>query len=363
MLDADEARRHLATLASRPRPASGGEERQARQYCARLLSGYGFSVTEEPFEYSTAPGRLATPLAGAASIVVLAIAGHLAGRGRAATALAVLVLGGAGLAVVASWTARRGVLALPLARAAAVNLSATRGAPTLWLVAHLDSKSQPVPILVRALGVMASIALWSVALLLVALQLVHGADLLWAWPWIAGAGVVAGLPVAASVVRSRSPGALDNASGVAAVLLLAHALAAHRPLGVLLTSAEELGLAGARAWVRGRAPATAINFDGLDDGGRLRYTFTGRRPKRLLSVLLRAAREAGVPASAGRLFPGVLLDGVALADAGWQVATVSQGSLRTVARIHTPRDDVTRLNGVGIARAAAVVLRALEELT
>src|SRR3712207_8398281 len=50
-----------------------------------------------------------------------------------------------------------------------------------------------------------------------------------------------------------------------------------------LFRSEELGLAGARAWVREQAPATAINFDGLDDVGRLRYTFIRRRPERLLS--------------------------------------------------------------------------------
>ena len=46
---------------------------------------------------------------------------------------------------------------IPAERRRGVNLVAIRGpeAPTLWLMAHLDSKSQPVPILARAAGIKA----------------------------------------------------------------------------------------------------------------------------------------------------------------------------------------------------------------
>jgi hypothetical protein len=51
--------------------------------------------------------------------------------------------------------ARDGVLSFPAQRSTSVNLVATRGGgtPAVWLMAHLDSKSQPIPILVRALGI------------------------------------------------------------------------------------------------------------------------------------------------------------------------------------------------------------------
>jgi hypothetical protein len=57
-----------------------------------------------------------------------------------------------------------------------------------------------------------------------------------------------------------------------------------------------------------------------------------------------------------------LLDGVALADRGWEVITVSRGDWRTVTRVHTPRDDVSALTGTGVADTAGVVLRAVEKL-
>jgi Zn-dependent M28 family amino/carboxypeptidase len=188
---------------------------------------------------------------------------------------------------------------------------------------------------------------------------IGGHDVRGLWPWVTGIGVLASLPVAVSVVRSRSPGALDNASGVSTVLMVAQGLPQQLALGVVLTSAEELGLAGARAWVRGRGAVHAINVDGVDDEGTLRLTWTRRRPGGLIALLSARATEAGVPWKVGRLPPGVLLDGVALADAGWEVVTLSRGTVRTVARIHTPADTVEHLSGDGIARAAAIILAAI----
>ena len=57
-------------------------------------------------------------------------------------ALSALILWGVGV-----WFARRGVLVAPVLRETGINLEATWPGerPTLWLCAHLDTKSQPVP--------------------------------------------------------------------------------------------------------------------------------------------------------------------------------------------------------------------------
>lgn len=361
----DIARRHLERIAAAPRPAGSSAEASARSYCAHALRELGFRVREEPFEFSAAPGRLGTPLCGLASMALLAAAGHLGWRGEARAGLALLIAGGTVILGSAWWLARSGVLRLPWWRERATNLVATRGKageePPVWLVAHLDSKSQPLPIAVRALGIMASLAIWVIALLVGALQ-GAGAPLEGLWPVLTVAGVVAGIPVAASVVRSRSPGALDNASGVAAVLLAAELLPTDHQIGVLLTSGEELGLAGARAWVGTRPAATAINIDGVDDDGKLRVIHPRRRPEELVNAMIRSAKELRVAVTSGPLPPGLLVDGVALADGGWRVVTLSKGSWRTVARIHTPRDNLTALHGTGVAEVAGLVRHAVGEL-
>lgn len=358
------ARRHLERIAAAPRPSGSAAEAAAREYCADVLRSLGFDVREEAFEYSAFPGRFGTPLCGVAVIAMMAAAGHVGFRGHALAALLILAAGGGLVLAVAWWLARRGVLELPWWRERSVNLTAVhppgRAAPDLWLVAHLDSKSQPLPIAIRALGVTGTIVIWLVALLASALQ-IAGATLEWWWPAITIIGALAGIPVAASVVGARSPGALDNASGVATVLLAAEEAVGARSLGVVLTSGEELGLAGARAWARGREASTAINVDGVDDEGQVRVIHPKPRPRELLGSIAIAARELGVKISAGPLPPGLLVDSVALADRRWKVVTLSKGDWRTVARIHTPRDDRSRLGGEGVVEVAALVRRAIAE--
>jgi hypothetical protein len=326
------------------------------------LRQLGFAVTAESFEFSAFPGHLVTPAAGAGSMITLAAAGHWGSHNHAALALLALAAVGAPLTVGAGWMVRSGVLNFPWMRTRSTNLVAVRGVPSVWLVAHLDSKSQPVSIGVRALALTLTSIAWLLALTIAVCQLA-GATVAGTWPWIAALGTLASIPVVASVVRARSPGALDDASGVVTVLLAARAIPAEMPIGIALTSAEELGLAGALAWSGGRSAQTAINVDGVDDTGTTRFMWTRRRPERLLRALLGAAAAHGGRARAARLLPGILTDSVALSNAGWDAVTVSRGTLATLARIHTARDTTSALDGSGIATTAAIIADALREIT
>ena len=357
-VDPASARRHLEVLGASPRPAGGEAEARARAYCADVLRGAGFGVAEEAFSYSQLPGRAATPAFGVLSIMLFAVAGQMGWRGDAGLALGLIAAGAAVAAAFGWWLTRFGVLSLPWMRSRSANLVGIRGNPSLWLVAHLDSKSQPVPIVVRAVGVMGVLLALGFALALAVIQLA-GYDVRAGWPWVAGAAILASLPVAASVVQARSPGAIDDASGASTVLLVAQSLPQQLAAGVVLTSAEELGLAGARAWVQGRGVAHAVNVDGVDDEGDVRLTWTRRRPSALIAQFMARADESGVRMRVGRLVPGALLDGVAFADAGWQVVTLSRGTLRTVARVHTPRDSLEHVKGEGVAVAASIIVAAM----
>lgn len=330
------------------RPAGSAAEAMTRSYCQSILQQAGFETRHRRFEYSTFPGRWGTPLAGACMAVLFVAIGALGASGRPLDALALLLGGGAVIAACARWLERYGVLDLPFGRLLGNNLASTRGTPKLWLVAHLDSKSQPIPIGVRAAAIIASITLLIATAALLIAQLVLGMS---SEPLVAVTmlGFIAALPVASSFVGTRSPGALDNASGLATMLRTVELLPRNVEIGVLLTTAEELGLAGARAWTREMTPTSAINIDGIDDTGTLRLVYSGRKPQALLDYL-----GEGWPAPS-RLPPGLLMDGVALADAGWDVVNVSKGSWRTVSRIHTSRDDLAHLNGTGIEEVAALL--------
>ena len=263
------------------------------------------------------------------------------------------------------YLATSGVLSFPALRRHGVNIEAVRGerAPAVWLVAHIDSKWQPVPMAVRAAGITLLGAATIAAFVLSAIQWRTGAGReLWA-PLLV-VGWLGALPVMMSFVGTRGPGAVDNASGVATVLTAAELLDVEASVGVLITDAEELGLAGARAWVGERATSSgiALNCDGVDDEGTLTAMYSGRRPVAVLATLRDVAGRENQGLRSMRMIPGVLTDSVAFASAGWTTATLSRGSLRTLRRIHTMSDSAAAMRGTGIAMTARVLAGAAGSL-
>jgi len=354
---------HLAALARAPRAAGSEAEREAREYCARVLRDAGFDVALEEFDYSQMPGRYGTPIGGAIAWATIAATAWLGATGKPAFFSALVCL--VGIAILGMWSwllLGDGVLTLPWRRATAVNLVATRGgsAPRVWLVAHLDSKSQPIPSLLRVAGLVALATALAITLAAVVLTL-GGVSLRTLW-WLGAAlATVGAVPVLASTVGNDSNGALDNASGVAAVLEAAQSSMQELPYGVLLPSAEELGLAGTRAWVRERRGerGIAINCDGVDDGGALTIMYSGMPSIEIIDTIRDSAAE---PVRVRRMPLGLLLDSVALTEGGWRSVTVSRGSFASLRRVHTRADSLQRLRGDGIFRTARVLARAAEAL-
>ncbi|HTR77014.1 MAG TPA: M28 family peptidase [Gemmatimonadaceae bacterium] len=368
---------HLAALAAEPRPAGGPGADRARAYCAGVLRAHGYQVIERPFEFSALPGVFGAQAAGLWSLVTLLAASRLGMEGHPAIAVAALALGGAGLAFAARAMGRSGVLGLPVMRRRGVNLEAVRdgAAPGLWLVAHIDSKWQPVPMLLRSAGA-ALLVTCSGGALTLGLEQWAGAVGPGPWKWLGLLSAVASLPLLLSLVGGRNRGAVDNASGVATVLTTVELLGPTASVGVLITDAEELALAGARAWCADRrtGPGVALNCDTVDDDGTLTIMRVGGdrtrresseatpRVPRLVEALRSAAAADGQSARVIPLLPGVLTDSVAFAAAGWTTVTVSRGTMRTLGRIHTMRDGLAGLSGAGSAPVARVLARAVLEL-
>ena len=356
---------HLRHLARQPRPTGTDGAADARQYCSHTLSSLGFRVTERPFEYSAAVGRYGTSVGGAASLLLVLGASALSLGGNAGTALLLLIAGFGAVALGGRWLAARGVLALPIVRRRGVNLEATRGDgdPELWLVAHVDSKSQPVPLLVRAVGIVI-LALATLGAFGLTVAGMIGSASARGWPIVIVAAILGAIPVLGSVVGSASHGAVDNASGVATILVVAEGIRPDFSVGVLVTDAEELGLAGARAWCSetryGVAPV--LNCDGVDDVGQLTVMWTRPRARRLVDAFRLAASRARQALKVTPLLPGVLVDAVAFSDAGWEAVTLSRGTLATLRRIHTRADDLEHLAGRGIVDATLLLLTTVSQL-
>jgi hypothetical protein len=280
--------------------------------------------------------------------------------------LIALAIGGALIAIlflVDGYAKRRWITSFPAQRASSVNLEARRGSPGVWLVAHLDSKSQTVPMLLRIAG---SIAVATVAALtlLAVLSAIVGLDGgTRVWNTLQVAAIVVALPGVSCFVRNKSVGAVDNASGAVAAILAAQSPSSPTDLGVLITSAEELGLAGARGWCgSAQLEDFILNCDTVDDVGGWRAMYTTVRPKRLGDAAVRLGARLGLRLRVGRLIPGILADSIPFSDRGMEAVTISRGTLGTLARIHTRRDFSIAMTGKGAAEASVLLSALAKEL-
>lgn len=359
-IDPGEIRELVAALA-RPRMTGTDGAAAVEAELRRRFDALGYETRELPFAFSTLPGRWGLPLAGLLTTAMAAGAVWVLAAGRATTALAVLAVGLVLAAAPLLFLDR--ALRLPWARVETANLLFVREAPRWIVMAHRDTKSQWAPTLIRTAALALGLGAWAAQVGL-AIGGATGTAPPTGATWAAGGALLAaGVVLALSPAGNASPGALDNGTGLAALL----ALAGRRPGGVafLVTDGEELGLAGARA-IAGRLPEVAgiVNLDGLDDAGAVRIA-EGRAGRRgdavgaMAIALLEEARRLGLEAVRRPLPPFVLVDHEPLAAAGLPALTVLKGRWRSLLRVHRPADTAARLDGTGAARVATLVLAAL----
>jgi acetylornithine deacetylase/succinyl-diaminopimelate desuccinylase-like protein len=359
----ERAREIKERISLTPRFAGSAEEGRAREFCREVLERAGFECVEQAFDYSQWPGKWGVPVAAAVQVATILVVCRLT---MSQGPLFALIIGGALYAALFSASGdakRRWIHALPFMRAVSTNLEARRGNPKVWLLAHLDSKSQTVPMLVRIASSVALAATTVAAAILLLLSIANLFDSTAVWPIVAVVALVVGLPSLLCLVRNDSPGAVDNASGAAAVLVAAERLRDVPNLGILITSGEELALAGARIWALGASQSiVALNCDTVDDKGGWRLMYSGRRPLKIAARVKALSDSGGGAVAVTRMIPGILADSMALADRGIEAITLSRGTIATLARIHTRRDNSTALTGSGAGAASSLLADLTREL-
>jgi hypothetical protein len=224
-----------------------------------------------------------------------------------------------------------------------VNLIARRATvhPSVWLVAHYDSKGQPISMLKRLIGFGMVVG----GLVFLAVEFI---------PALIALGL--GLAIfSQNRVTDNSPGAVDNASALITILMTIDQLPRDAGLGVVFPDAEEYGLVGARALAKDRAElfrdAAIINLDGIDDVGPARIF--AHRPGPVGTAVARA-----LEASRWRWVP-VIVDGIALARVSRECVTILKGNFHTMRIVHTPSDTADHVRLDGAASVAAGLARVL----
>ncbi len=278
---------HIEYLAAKlgPRPAGSATEREAFDYLAEQLGQWGYAVEALPAPFAPHPRFFARFALGGVAL----LAGGLALLGYPLPALLVPIL----IALLPD-LAREMIRRAPRpaqSRNLLAFTSADTTAPTLLLVAHVDSApasaftAPAVLWLHQNIMFIALRVAWAVAAV-AALQLI-GLDVPPFAVWLAsGTGMLVGggwVLLEALSQRGRgarwSPGAHDNASGVGVLLALAEYYAAQPParqrVGFAFTGAEETGLHGAEALAARPELAgqrlAVLNLDMVGAGPVLRY--------------------------------------------------------------------------------------------
>lgn len=363
--DAGEVLREIA----KPRLTGSAGAAEVTAAVRRRLEEAGYDVQEQSFRFNPWPGRFGVSAAGVLYTVAVVVGTVFLYGGNPYGALGLLLILLFLVGAVAGF-AGPVIDRFPWGCQVGVNLLAmpADARPQYLVLAHRDSKSQPVPLAFRGPAIVVAVLVW---LALVIAAVMHTTRPLPAGVilGLGAAGVLAGLGLVLCWVDNRSPGALDNASGVAAALGIAERERANGDVVILITDAEELGLAGARAAARELPPLIgAVNLDGIDDEGTFyileRFGIVRKQglAPHLAVALLQEAAARGEGAERRDLPFGIPVDHIPIVRAGTPAVTVMRGSLKSLQRVHRPDDDLDRLRGDGVIRAIELVSGALERL-
>jgi hypothetical protein len=359
LTDSGRVRDRIRALA-RPRmtgtPGAAAVEAQVRQRFEEL----GYGTREMPFSFSSWPGRFGICVSGAALALAGALGAWLIAAGIPVGALAVLVLFMAA-ALAPLVVLETALFRLPWGRTEGRSLLFTRphARPAWILMAHRDTKSQLLPTLVRSAAAIVGAAAWALLVVLTLLSL--GDDALRLPGLAITAGIVtvaAGAALALSWAGNESPGALDNASGMAALLEVAAECRDPGDVAFLVTDAEELGLVGARRAIPLLPPVQGvINVDALDDHGMFYVTegYGWRRrgsAPQLAAALMTAAAALDLPITRRPLPRTLFVDHLPLAESGIPALTLLRGGWHSLVRVHARSDDADQMDGTGAAAGA-----------
>jgi Zn-dependent M28 family amino/carboxypeptidase len=172
---------------------------------------------------------------------------------------------------------------------------------------------------------------------------------------------------------ASSPGADDNATGVAAMLEIARLLAGHElahPVRFFATNVEEVGLQGvkafaARAAEEGTPIAGAFNLDAVGSaahGSQIVFN-TDEGGVWLEDLMVRVNDQYGLgQAIVARVSPNIVADDNFLRDYGYPTVLVARELFGWSTIHHTIDDTVETIDLYNVRMAAALVLGAVANL-
>ncbi len=235
-----------------------------------------------------------------------------------------------------------------------------KGDTEILFVAHYDSKSQFLPLPLR-------VSLFFLFLLFTLIVPLSGN--LWRLFFILQS--VSLVLLILNITSNASPGGIDNASGVLALLILAEKIKDER-VAFLFTGAEEMGLCGALEFLKKHEKELSkktiiINVDGIGDGNTLILTTKFGIPprktsKQIHALLKKVAEKNGIKVKEGWLPFGAGLDHIPFAVKGYESVTVHLSSFKDAFFVHTSKDTPERVNLQRIKQISEILYQFLKQV-
>lgn len=378
--DAKRAYHHIKRLAF-PRLVGSTGEADARAYIVEQFTELGLHVVKEPFHFTKFPAEVLPRILCGLFVPVVVSVPWFGERFPIPVCLICLLSLSIAL-FFTQWQKRFEGLYDVGRKHDSANIIATNGkkqdgnTPVLLFVAHYDSKSQILPIAVRAVAY--GIAIVGLIILTV-ISVTQVSTLIWlsdpiVWS-IAGITTFCLLLLQINLTQNRSPGGFDNASGVGVMLELARVVMARdekKSITFLATGAEEYGMCGALRYIQKHADEQdrnrtyVINLDGLGVGNGVNLvTRYGIPPvhttRKLAKTFWASGASLGVQVSERYLPIGVGLDSIPIASRGFETVTLTAGDVGSVAlKIHSKRDNADLLNVESLQQVGELITDVIE---
>ena len=378
--DAKRAYHHITQLAF-PRLVGSAGEAKAQDYIVQQFSELGLDVTREPFSFTKFPAEVLPRLLCGICVPVVFSVPWFGERFPIPVCLACLFSLFVAL-FFTQWQKRFEGLYDVGRKHHSENIVATNGrkpnnnTPVLLFVAHYDSKSQVLPIAVRAVAYgIAIVGLTALTTIMVINVVILGwfpDPIIWS---VAGTTTLCLLLLQINFTQNRSPGGFDNASGVGVMLEVARVLMARgekKSITFLAAGAEEYGMCGALRYVQNHADkydqenTYAINLDGLGVGNGVNvvagYGIPPVRTANVLADRLQVSGESlGIQVSERHLPIGVGLDSIPIASRGFETVTLTAGDVGRVAlKVHSKQDRCDLLNVEGLQQVGELIVEVVE---
>ncbi|MHA1652324.1 MAG: M28 family metallopeptidase [Candidatus Helarchaeota archaeon] len=232
---------------------------------------------------------------------------------------------------------------------------------TVYIIGHYDTKSQSFPVLLRiilfVISALGSLILGAIIVIGCLIWFINASNIFMGFAIFVSAIAISISDILLLFNRTgnKSVGATDNAAAIGVMIAIIRNLLDFPPqntnLYFLATSAEEIGLMGATAFIKrhekelDKEYTYFLNYDIIGGKGKIiLHTRYGIPPKKtsdeINNILLEIAKEKNLDVGTQYLPVGAAADHLPILKRGFKTTWIQTGDRKVTTKIHTTKDNM-----------------------